>query len=140
MPEAGPEWGEMSEPRRVSPSPVEEEVGAKPPVVLVVEVVGAYPPAVPVVEVYPPVVPVVVGSPLEAAMRCWDASSRLPASYGSPAFVFPVRPESGSWLRSPAALVRVVAWPCCPCPPCSPKRAVAALAARWIVSMVAMMW
>lgn len=114
VPAAGPERGEMSEERRSPPSPVEDlvvevvgayspavpevdVVGAYPPAVPVVDVVGAYPPAVPVVDVvgaYPPAVPVVdvagayppdvpevevyslavpvvlVGSPLEAAMRC----------------------------------------------------------------------
>lgn len=93
VPAAGPERGEMSEGRRSSPSPlVVDVVGAYPPAVPVVEVVGAYPPAEPVVDVvgaYPPVVPVVlvlevyslavpvvlVGSPFEAAMRCWDLSS-----------------------------------------------------------------
>lgn len=98
VPAAGPERGEMSEERRNSPSPVEdlvvEVVGAYSPAVLVVDVVGAYPPAVPVVDVagaYPPDVPelevyslavpvVLVGSPLEAAMRCWDLSSVLVSS------------------------------------------------------------
>jgi hypothetical protein len=80
VPAVGPERGEMSEGRRSSPSPlvdlVVEVVGAYPPAVPVVDVVGAYPPAVPVDDVvgayppaepvedvtgaYPPVVPVVL--------------------------------------------------------------------------------
>jgi hypothetical protein len=49
--------------------------------VLVLEVYESVLPVVPVpmlevLDVYPPAVPVVVvGSPLEAAMRCWDVSS-----------------------------------------------------------------
>mgnify|MGYP001580326618 FL=1 len=82
VPAAGPERGEMSEERRGSPPLVVDVLGAYPPAVAVVEALVV----LEVLEAYPPAVPVVaVGSPLEAAMRCWDVSS----AFVSPAYHYP---------------------------------------------------